>query len=145
MGTWIDRLSASRTTQALELAARFADERHRVLADNAANIDTPDYHSRRLDPQAFQTSLRRALEEPAPGGRLSLRGNAQFSTGPDQQLRVRPAVEPAPNVLFHDGTNARLEQLLGEVTENALSYEFATNMLRGKFQLLLRAIRGRVE
>lgn len=143
---WIERLTASRTTHAVELAAQFAAQRQRVLAENLANIDTPDYHSRRLDPVAFQASLREALEAAgeADQQRLELRGNAQFWTGPDGRVQVRPACEPAPNVLFHDGTNVRLEQLMADTAENSLSYELATNLLRGRFENLLRAIRGRV-
>jgi len=143
---WIDRLLASRTTQALELAATFAEQRHRVLAENLANIDTPDYHTQRLDPQAFQDTLRKALDRAqAPGpARLELRGDAQVATDADGRLVVRPAVEPATNVLFHDGTNARLERAVADVNENALFHELTTSLLRARFQNLLNAIRGRV-
>lgn len=144
---WIDRLTASRTTHALELAAQFAEQRQKVLAENLANIDTPDYQTKRLDPKAFQSSLRKALARARQDGqrRLKLRGNAQFATETDGPPSVRPATEPAPNVLFHDGTNARLEQTLTEISRNAMSYELSTSLLRGKFQSLLRAIRGRTE
>ncbi len=143
---WIDRLTASRTTSALELAAQFADHRQRVLAENLANIDTPDYATRRLDAQPFQTSLRDALDQSRQAGdaRLKLRGNAQFSTGLDGRATARPSLTPAQNILFHDGTNARLEQLLSDVAQNSLSYEMATSLLRSRLDGLMRAIRGRV-
>ena len=65
--SWTTRcgLTASpprRTTHALELAAQFAEQRQKVLAENLANIDTPNYHTQRLDPAAFQTSLRKAWQ-----------------------------------------------------------------------------------
>ncbi len=143
---WIDRVTASPTRHALELAAQFAEQRQKVLAENLANIDTPNYHSQRLDPTAFQASLRQALQQADHGGqkRLTLRGNAQFSTGPDGQIEACPAREPASNVLFHDGTNARLEELLGDVAKNSLGYEVATSLLKSQYGLLLEAIRGRV-
>ncbi len=143
---WIDRLTASPVTHAIELTAQFAEQRQKLLAENLANIDTPNYHSQRLDPAAFQASLRQALEDSERAGTrgLKLRDNAQFATGPDGQIRVRPACEPASNVLFHDGTNARLEELLSDVAKNSLSYEVATALLRGRYEGLLRAIRGRV-
>jgi len=144
---WIDRLTYSRTTNALALAAQFHEQRQRVLADNLANVDTPDYVSRRLDPAAFQSALQNALD-PTRSTRgateLELRGDAQVLTDSSGALRVRPVYEPAPNALFHDGTNARLEDLLADVQENALSYELATNLLRGRYGRLLQAIRGRV-
>jgi len=144
---WIDRLTSSRTTHAVALAAQFAEQRHKVLAENVANIDTPDYHSKRLDPGAFQASLGEALDlaREKRTRRLELRGNAQFSTGADGAIKVRPAESPAPNVLFQDGTNARLERLLADVGQNNLSYDLAMNLLRGRYQQMLRAIRGRVE
>lgn len=144
---WIDRLTYSRTTDAVALAAQFSEQRQRVLAENLANIDTPDHVSTHLDPRAFQKSLSAALDQSrqTPGARkLDLRGNAQFSTDASGRLAVRPEQTPAPNGLFHDGTNARLEQLLADVAENALSYELATNLLRGRFATLLQAIRGRL-
>jgi flagellar basal-body rod protein FlgB len=143
---WIDRVTDSPTRHAIELAAQFAEQRQNVLAEDVANLDTPNYHSQRLDPAAFQASLRQALEQAnrARQQRLTLRGNAQFSTAPDGQIEVRPAREPAPNVLFHDGTNARLEELLGDVAKNSLDYEVATSLLKSQYGLLLEAIRGRV-
>jgi flagellar basal-body rod protein FlgB len=137
---------SSPTAHAIELAAQFAEERQRVLAENIANLETPDYHARQLDPDAFQKSLRSALERAHGAGgdeRLELRDNAQFSTAAGGDIEVRPVEEPADNVLFHDGTNASLENLMTEATKNAASYELATNLLRGKFELLLKAIRGR--
>ena len=145
MSTWVDRLTGSPTRQALALTAQFAEQRQQVLAENLANVDTPNYHSRRLDPEAFQASLRTALDQARRSNErgLELRGNAQFSTGADGQVTAQPATEPAPNVLFHDGTNARVEQLLADTNQNALTYDLATTLLRGQFNTLLSAIRGR--
>jgi len=143
---WVERLTSTRTLQALELAAQFAEQRQRVLAENIANIDTPDYHSRRLDPEVFQKALTTALAEAKARGtsRLNLRGDAQVSTGPQGELIVQPVEEPAANVLFHDGTNARLEHLVTQISENALSYELAMSLLRNRYSGLLDAIRGKV-
>lgn len=146
MANWIDKLTTSRTTHAVSLAAQFAEHRQRVFAENIANVDTPDYHTKRLDREAFQGSLREALQHSKATGdqRLELRSNAQFSIGNSGGVEVRPAVEPAENVLFHDGTNARLENLIAGANANALDYEFAMNALRARYEGLLRAIRGRL-
>lgn len=133
------------TTRALELSASFAEARHRVLAENLANVDTPGYTTQVLDPQAFQTSLQEALArgDSARNDRLELRGNSQVATDAAGRIAVRPISEPAQNVLFHDGTNAGLEKLVTDINGNALQYDLATNLLRARYQSLLNAIRGR--
>jgi len=144
---WLDRLIESPVMHALELTARFAEQRHLMLAEDIANIDTPDYRARRLDPQAFQSALREAWERADKSGakRLELRGNAQVWTDERGRLRVRPVQEPPPNALFHDGSNPRLETLMSDLQQNALTYRLALNLLRRQFDGLLTAIRGRVQ
>ena len=136
----------SKTTNAIELSARFAEERQRILAQNVANVVTPDYHDQHLDPKAFQRALRAALEtaDRKDGYRLKLRSNAQVSTLPNGRIAVRPAIEPAPNILFHDGTNARLERLMSAAAKNALYYQWTTSLLGKRHDGLLTAIRGRI-
>ncbi len=142
---WVDRLLSSKVTDAIALSAQFAEQRHSVLSENIANLDTPDYHAKRLDVDAFQASLQEALDAKRPGDirPLELRHNPQFQSS-HRGLEVRPEVEPAPNVLFHDGTTARLEGLMSDVAGNTLMYEFSTNLLRTRFEGLLTAIRGRL-
>ena len=141
---WLDRVLASPTRSAIELAARYAERRHQVLVENVANIDTPDYQSKRLDPERFQAAIRDALESSKRTGASDLvLSDRQVRTGPNGRLRVSPDVEPAENVLFHDGTNARFESLMTEVQENAMSYDLTTSMLKSRFDTLLTAIRGR--
>ncbi len=141
----VERLIESPTISALELAARFGEQRHQVLAENVANVDTPDFATRQLDPRAFGASLREALDRAERHGRdgLELRGNRQFESIPGGAVRVRPDVAQPDNVLFHDGTNGRLESLLTDVQQNAMSYQMTIELLKGKFNGLLNAIRGR--
>ncbi len=153
---WIDRLTSSPSTRALELTADFAERRQQVLAENLANIDVPGFHQQRLDVAPFQRALGTAMEQAKaasardsstdPGMKrsmLKLRSSAQFATTPDGALVVRPAEEPPANVLFHDGTNAHVEKLLTDVANNALTYETAMGLLRGRYEGMLKAIRGK--
>ena len=149
---WIDRIATNPVTRGIELSARFIEHRHRILAENVANIETPGFAQLRLDPEAFQASLKEAMEraKTLPPERrnardlLKLRGNAQFATNLHGEIEVQPEIEPAENILFHDGTNARLETLMSEVAENALSHQFIMNQLRGRYDGVLKAIRGRI-
>src|SRR5690606_32515070 len=108
---WIEQLFASRAENAVRLTARFAEERHKVLAHNIANVDTPGYRARRLDADAFRDALGEAYAAARADGRdaLELRGGRHVSTDAAGRLHVEPQTEPPENVLFHDGTSARLE------------------------------------
>lgn len=142
---WIDRLLANPTNDALSLSMQFSEARQRVLAENVANIDTPDYSTKSLDLGTFQDALRESLEQAGAGQPLRLREGPQFSMDASGALRTQPTADVAPNVLFHDGTNARLEDLMSDAAGNGLQYEFASNLLRAKFEQLQLAIRGRVQ
>lgn len=141
---WLDRLLNSPARSAIELAARYAERRHQVLVENVANIDTPDYQEKRLDPQRFQAALRDALAaQRGPAAGDLVLNDRQVRTDAGGRMEVTPDVEPAENVLFHDGTNARFESLMTEVQENAMNYDLVTSMLKSRFDSLLTAIRGR--
>ena len=132
------------TLPALEAMAGFTEQRHRMVAENIANIDTPGYRTKRLDPRRFQKALADALERrdgdhKAP---FEIRSTREFRQRDDGTLAVTPSLEPADNVLFHDGTNARLEQQLTALAENGMTYEYVTQMLKGRYDGLLTALRG---
>lgn len=144
--SWIDRLTGSRTLQALELTAQFQEARQTVLADNLANIDVAGHRATRLEPEAFEQSLREALgaTEGQQFAKLNLTSNPQFVPRSDGSTDIRPVEEPAQNLLFHDGTNTQLEALMTATNQNGQNYELTMNLLRSQFESLLRAIRGRV-
>lgn len=145
MGSWIDQLTSTRTVRAVELAAQFAESRQRILAENIANIDTPGFVTRQVDAKAFQRSLSDALADSRAAGSqdVPLRRTAQTRLDSRGRLRITPGSEPASNTLFHDGTNARLEQLVADAASNALAFEQAAALLRGAYEQMLTAIRGR--
>jgi flagellar basal-body rod protein FlgB len=141
---WLDKILASRTTRAVELTASFTEQRHRVLAENLANIDTPDYQTKVLPAEKFEAALKTALERSQGDGlqRVQIKGDKQFTTTPAGHLRATPALEPVHNALFHDGTNARMERLMTAVTENSLRHSMALKLLGRSYGRLLAAIKG---
>ena len=48
------------------------------------------------------------------------------------------------NLLFQDGTNARIERQMALLAENTMMNQTVSNLLRAKFDGLETAIRGRV-
>ncbi len=134
------------TVPALEKMLAFTEARQRMLAENVANVDTPGYRTKHLDAVAFQKALRRALDARGRTGAAAfeLKGTDEFRQDADGRLVVTPSEEPAENVLFQDGTNVRIERQMAMMAENAMMHQAATELLRTRFEGLLKAIRGRV-
>jgi len=139
-------ITNSSSIPVLDAMLSFTQAHHRVLAENIANIDTPGYQTQHLDPKQFQKALAKAVAERNDTRSTALRieSGRQFEQQPGGGLEFKPSVEPAENVLFHDKTNARIERQMSLLAENAMMYQTATELLMGKYEGLMQAIRGRV-
>src|SRR5690606_481052 len=103
--------------------------------------------TKHLDVDAFQKSLRGAVEARREAGATSpfrMEGTREFGLDPAGRLWVDPSEEPAENVLFHDGTNVRIERQMAMMAENAMMHQTAVELLKTRFDGLLKAISGRV-
>jgi flagellar basal-body rod protein FlgB len=128
----------------LEKALAFAAARNRVLATNIANVTTPGYRAQQLDAAAFQEALREAAQRRRDGGaRLELPATREFRVDPQGLLVVTPSEEPPENLLFQDGTNARIERQMAQLAENTMTNQAAAELLKVALGTLERAIRGR--
>ena len=128
----------------LEKTLAFTEARHRVIAENIANITTPGYRAKQVDVGGFQAALREAARRQATdGGRFELPETEQIHDEAGS-LRLTPGEEPAENLLFQNGTNVRIERQMSLLAENALTGQVTSELLRGRYELLAKAIRGRV-
>lgn len=126
---------------------RFAGARQQVIASNIANITTPDYRQKDLDPTRFAQSLRRAIDDRRARtgnqrGDLHLRDNGEFGVGADGRLQVTPS-NSSSNILFHDRNNRDLERLMQDNAENVAAYRLSAELLRSRFEILKSAIAER--
>jgi flagellar basal-body rod protein FlgB len=112
--------------QNIELLGKLMDAttlRHRALANNLANADTPGYLRRDVD---FTSVLTKALD----AGPDKLR---------DTQFEVTVDLESPAN---GTGNSVSLQKELGEMMQNSLLYDFATEMTGLKLAGLRKAITG---
>lgn len=138
-------VSNSVPIQMLEKTLAFAEARHHVLATNIANFTTPGYRARQVDAKAFQAELgRAAARRTRQGAPLDMEPTREVSFDEQGRLRLKPSLEPVDNLLFHDGTNARIEREMARLAENGMMAQVASELLRGAYGGLLKAIRGRV-
>lgn len=96
--------------------------RHRVIAQNVANVNTPGY--RRLA-VSFEGELARSLANPS--GKLSARPMVVVADGPE---RV-------------DGNTVDIDREMNDLTRNALLYQAAAQVLASRLASLRSAITGR--
>ncbi|MFO0974420.1 MAG: flagellar basal body rod protein FlgB [Phycisphaerae bacterium] len=143
---FVDELTQRGPMPLLERTLSFLEQRQRVLAENIANVDTPGYRARQLDPKAFQAALRSAADERQRRGTpaLHLAGTKQFHETPTGRLVVTPTLEPLDNLLFQDGTNARIEREMSRLAENGMTHRLVVELIRGQIGDLMKAISGRV-
>ncbi len=141
----LDNLTNRGATPALVATLSFAETRHRLIAENVANWHVPGYKAKQLDTDGFQSALRKALDEKGSDFKRTLDvRNDQVQTTANGNLNIKPSDMPSENILFHDGTNASIEQLMTDLADTAMVYEASNTILRGYFEGLRKAIRGTV-
>ena len=70
----LDQLDTAGALPVLDAAIRFAGARHTVIAHNIANLETPGFQPRDVDPHAFQSELAEAIDRRRQGETGSIGG-----------------------------------------------------------------------
>ncbi|MBX5447057.1 MAG: flagellar biosynthesis protein FlgB [Acidothermus cellulolyticus] len=106
------------TTQALEVSIAGLSARQRALADNVANIDTPNFLAKRV---VFEDSLKAAIASGDPGA---------------AQITTLTSLEPTNT----NGNNVNLDEETVSAIDTGLKYQTDIEALTAKYQLLKTAI-----
>lgn len=141
----IDGLFQGGAIPTLERTVQFTGARHKVLSHSIANLSTPFFKPRDLDPAQFQQALgdaidrRRATTNPHRGD-LDLRDTDQIEFHADN-ITVTPGATH-DELLRHDENNGSLERMMQRLAENTMAHRMSVELLRDKFTQLETAIRG---
>ena len=113
-------------------------QRQKVLADNIANADTPNYRPRDLNPSEFQRILRDRSPDvnPRATNAAHLQGTA-LRGGPARVERQEKSWETSPS-----GNAVVIEEQLLKVSETQSDYELMTNLYRKHMAMFRMALRG---
>jgi flagellar basal-body rod protein FlgB len=131
---FIERLLNQGSAPLLEQVVRFSADRHRLITENIANVDTPDYQQKDLSVERFQAMLRQRIER---GGHLAP-GDVSFGD-------IGGQIEnPVSGILFHDRNNRSMEQLATDLAKNAMMHNLAIELLRKQFQTMEMALKDKV-
>lgn len=122
----------------LRTRLEWAQERQRVLAENVANSDTPNYRARDLTPPKFEeptevspaavSTVSLTRTEPGHIGGLGLSGST-FRTESKGNYEVRPT-----------GNAVSLEDEMMKVAANNMDYQAATALYTRSLNLLKTAL-----
>jgi flagellar basal-body rod protein FlgB len=143
----IDGLTNAGALPVLERVMQFAGQRHRLITNTIANLDTPGFRPADVSVGAFQQHLGEAIDE-----RRSRFGNAagELRLSSSSDVEVAPGgltLKPQPigdNILFHDGNDRDLERTMQDLVENFATYRFAAQMMKNQYDLINTAIRERI-
>ena len=134
MGNFIDKLLDQGSGPVLEQTLRFTAARHRLIAENVVNVDTPGYQQKDLSVEKFQELMRDRVDQRREAGP----GGVSFDD-------VAGELEtPQRGILFHDGNNRSMEQLMADQAKNAMMHNLAVELLRKQFQAMEMALKERV-
>ena len=132
----------------LEQVVRFSEERHKVLAGNVANIDTPGYQPRDLPVEKFQQALQDAIasRQPAQQQSAGLPPAAQAAKPVDQFFTpelFQSHTAAAQNITFQDGNNRSVEWGMMELQKNSGMQRFAIEVITSQLNMLQSVISER--
>lgn len=132
---FVTRMLNQDSQPVLEQLLQFTAARHKVLAENIANIDTPNYRQKDLSVERFQQMMQERLERRASEP-------AESVSFDDIQGEL---TNPNDGILFHDGNNRSAEQLMSDFAKNALMHNMAVEMLRKQYSMMEMALKERVD
>jgi len=129
--------------RAMQLSEKMLDlshRRHKILASNAANSETPAYRARDLD---FAKELDRAYDvgdkNRVPANHL-LRTDAQHLDIDFQPFKRVRAVYDNSGAVGADGNNVDLDINMGKISSNSGQYTNTLSLLTMKLKMLRTAI-----
>ena len=131
---FIERLLNQGSAPLLERTLEFTAARHRLIAENVVNVDTPGYQQKDMSLEKFQAMLRERVEARRENGA----GATSFN-------EISGELEhPERSILFHDGNNRSMEQLMSDQAKNALLHNMVVELLKKQYAAMESALRERV-
>jgi flagellar basal-body rod protein FlgB len=129
---FLDRMLNQGSAPLLEQWLQFTEARERLLADDVANVSTPNYKQKDLSLAQFQSMLRDRMEErdSSPPGTVSFED-------------ISVDVQHPNSLMFHDGNNRSMEQLMTDQAKNALMHQLAVELLKQQYSTMEMALRER--
>lgn len=123
------------TIQTLEKSLAYSTAKNRIIADNIANVDTPNYKAKKV---VFKNVLASTMDKTIQNKRTHSK-HFSFRNMVDQSYVVR---ENTNTMYNHNGNNVDIDQEMAELAKNQIYYQAVVDRLNGKFSNIEKVIRG---
>ncbi|OAT82848.1 flagellar basal-body rod protein FlgB [Bacillus sp. MKU004] len=122
----------SNTITSLESGLDYASLNQKVISQNIANVDTPNYKAKEVD---FKTVLNQTMQLDAK------RTDSRHFTF--KSADTHPAVKSRNAYQFnHNGNGVDLDKEMSNMAENQIYFNALSDRINGKFNSLKTVIRG---
>lgn len=123
----------SNTFSTLENGLNYASLNQKVISQNIANVDTPNYKAKKVEFKSLLNQSTQQLEAKRTNQR-------HFTFGSYSQ---HPAVRTKSSFQYnHNGNGVDLDQEMSEMATNQIYFNALSDRINGKFNSLQSVIRG---
>ncbi|MCB9964343.1 MAG: flagellar basal body rod protein FlgB [Rhodospirillales bacterium] len=125
--------------KAMSAKMNYLDQRQKLLAQNVANADTPNYRPKDLTKADFSSVLKNLTEGPVKSVHLEttdkkhIPAAGEVDTGKTQERKVTYEVAPAGNAVV-------LEEELIKASQNTMDYNMMTSLYAKSIGMMKTAI-----
>ena len=120
-------IGIGKTVTLLEKMLDVSSIKHKVIANNIANVNTPGYKKMEVN---FAGQLEKALKEDSMN---------KFDT---LQPKIVISKEDTSETVRNDGNNVDMDKEVSSLVKNTLSYNIYTQLLAKKYEGIKSAIEG---
>lgn len=125
----------SNTVSTLEKALNYSSAKQKVISQNIANVDTPNYKAKDV---SFKAAFEQALGQSFQANRSDAR---HFEFG--SRASSGPGMVTKKNVNYNEnGNSVDLDKEMADLATNQIYYNALTERINGKFNSLQSVIRG---
>ncbi|WP_110112837.1 flagellar basal body rod protein FlgB [Bacillus sp. CGMCC 1.16541] len=125
----------SKTMQSLEYGLSYASQKQKVISQNIANVDTPNYKAQDL---SFKSALHQAMNPSMTANRTDNR-HYHFTNSSRTGLNVHTRKD----IAYHpNGNSVDIDKEMSEMAQNQIYYEALVERLSGKFNSLRTVVQG---
>jgi flagellar basal-body rod protein FlgB len=123
------------TMRTLENSLDYASTKNRVISNNIANVDTPNYKTKDV---VFKDVLDQAIQSKLEARKTN---EKHFSFQPESQSTYR-VITKNNTVYNHNGNNVDIDKQMSDLAKNQIYYNSLVDRMSGKFNSLRTVIRG---